>query len=131
MKTLWLWMYFFPSFFFVFDSFQVGENEKLPEQEKESEKKPEEGLIPVSKSKNLEMVPLKTSKDNLAPEVRQNPTQGSTMWKKKGGTDSRPVASSTTIIAKPRPVWGKIKVFYFCLLFIFSICCWEFDFFEK
>ena len=113
----------FPFLFLCFYLFQVGEKEKLPEQEqeKESENKPEEGQIPVSKSKNLEMVPLKTSKDNLSPEVRQNPTQGSTMWKKKAASDSRPVASSTTIMARPRTLWGKIKVLYFCLLLIFSV----------
>jgi hypothetical protein len=65
----------------------------------------------MSKSKNLELVPLKTSNENnkLSPETRPNPTQGSTMWKKKPATETRPVTNSTTIPANTVPMSGMKK----------------------
>ena len=81
----------------------------------------------MKQSKNLELVPLKSSKENnnnsLSPEVHNAnpPTQGSTMWKKKPGTTAEvrqtgAVSNATVAVTKPNRllrVFRNIQVFFF------------------
>lgn len=81
--------------------------------QKDTEKNPENNNSvedPLKKSKNLELAPLKTSKENnsLVPE-HPSQAQGSTMWKKKPQNDSKVAAGDSTSLKSEHPFFSMIK----------------------
>ena len=61
----------------------------------------------------MELAPLKNSKDNnaLSPDPHPAQTQGSTMWKKKPGNESKAAVNSTANVETQKD--SKLKKYYY------------------